>query len=233
MTENSDKKVYNVENKADMDALREEYTRGVVQSTEGSYKQSENKGNHGWQYIAELADAEYDVLQFEKYFNNWQKQAILLTELTYAETYNYVTPLGVFTDIGTLARALQYIFQKNWDVSAVLTGTELTFLVDKGIKGARHSLVCKFVEFNQAYSDIHCDGWKLDNGAEKVIGFEIDRSEAVAVINSLTMLLLDREMTSSVHFGEGQESVRIQSEEGGDRLMLTRVPNPPAEPSED
>lgn len=186
-------------------------------------------GNHGWKYIADRVGDEYDVIQFETYFNTWQKQVILLTELTYAETYNYVTPLGVFTNIGTLARALQHIFEKDWEISACLMGSELTFMVNKGLKGSRHSLVCKFVEFDQAFSDMHCDGWKLDNGSDKIKGFDIDRNEVMSLINSLSMLLLDREMSASVHFGDGDESIRVMSEQGGDRLMLVRVPNPPKE----
>lgn len=120
--------------------------------------------NSGWEYIAKMVGDEYDILTFAGLFNRWQRQAILLTEITYAEEYTYVTPLGAFTHIGTLARALQYIFEKDWNINATLIGDELRFLADKGIKGAHYSFVCKFIELDQASSDKYCDGWKLGSG---------------------------------------------------------------------
>lgn len=146
-------------------------------------------GNIGWKHIAGLVDDSEAVLKFEENFGIWQKQAILLTEITYAEDYNYVTPLGVFTNIGTLARALQRIFDKDWDIDAQLIGDELSFLVNKHIEDFRYSFVCRYIELDQAYSQIHCDGWKFTT----VIGigkpqkeFFIPYSEAMNVINSLS-----------------------------------------------
>lgn len=186
-------------------------------------------GNQGWKCIAEMVPDSYDVFQFEKYFCNWQKEAILLTEITYAETYSYITPLGVYTHIGTLARALQHTFEKGWEVNASLVGDELSFSVNKHIKGCSHSYVCHFVELDQAYSVRHCDGWKLEANAGE---FQVNSGEVMNIINSLSALTLDSELSASVNFGNGDNSIRIRRLADGSYL-LTRVPNPPEEPVSD
>lgn len=176
----------------------------------------EKTGNDGWKWIAERMIDQYDVLQFEKYFYSWQKQAIFLTEITYAVKYQYVTPLGVFTHIGTLARALQHIFEKDWYIDASLVGEELSFFVNKHIKDFRHTLICTFVELDQAYSHKHCDGWKLACSTESL---HIAAAEALSVINTLISLILNPEMESINHL---DDSICAKNVEDG--YILTRVP---------
>lgn len=131
-------------------------------STDCGFDQFTNR-NQGWKYIADTygkdINGRVDILQFETYFNRWQKQAILLAEISYAETFTYLAPIGVFTHIGTLARALQNLFEPDWKVNATLVGDDLNFYIDKSIKAKSHTYVCKFVELDQTNSNQYHDGW--------------------------------------------------------------------------
>ncbi len=123
------------------------------------------ENNQGWEYIANKygnSDGYMDdIRQFEQRFNRWQKQAILFIEITYAKDYTYLSPIGVFTHIGTLARAIQNIFEPEWKVSCSLVGDVLYFSVDKGIKDSAHSYCCRFVELDQTNSSQCHEGWKF------------------------------------------------------------------------
>lgn len=123
-------------------------------------------GNRGWLEIGKRLLAESDFEFFEEHFCAWEREAILLTEITYADTYTYVTPMGVFTDIGTLARALQRAIEPGWGTHVSLIGTDLHIVTDKQIADSRHELICKFVELDQANSGRHCDGWKLERNID-------------------------------------------------------------------
>jgi len=172
--------------------------------------------NSGWKHIAEKVEAEYDLERFEEMFNGWQKQAILLTEISYAKTYNYVTPLGVFTHIGTLARALQHIFEEDWKINAVLAGDELTFLVKKGIADISHSIVCKFVELDQAYSNMHMDGWKFNNASE----FAIPRKALIPMAKCLLDMATDAELEGCSQLAFDEYYAHVE-EKGQNKMVLS------------
>ena len=73
-----------------------------------------------------------------------------------------VAPIGVFTDIGTLARALQHAIDKIWDIYVLMIGSEMHILTDKHTAALRHELICTCVDLDQVNSGRHCDGWKLE-----------------------------------------------------------------------
>jgi len=120
--------------------------------------------NEGWEWlVSKFSDDEYFLRQFAKRFCAWEREAILLTEWTYAEDYVYVTAVGVFSNIGTLARAIQMGIHKDWELGAAqLIGAELHLHFNTGIAGASHRLRCQYVELDQAHSTKHHEGWKFN-----------------------------------------------------------------------
>ena len=210
------KQVYDVSNEVDMAYLKDQYAKGNVQIGEEMQKRT---GNRGWKYIAEKVEGEYELGQFEEMFSRWQKQAILLTEISCAKTYHFVTLLGVFTHIGTLARALQYIFEKDWEISTSLAGDELTFLVNKGIADISHSLKCTFVELDQAYSDMHMNGWKFSSA----FGLAIPRKALVPMAKCLLDIATDTELEGcSQLVGEGRWYAHVEKK--GENAIVLSLP---------
>lgn len=153
--------------------------------------------NIGWQYILDLEnlecngvkDSEFnDLIQFEDKFNSWQKQAILLTSIYYGKLDYYVTPLGAFTYIGTLARMLQKTLPRDAKISVLFTGDELTFSFPAYPENMQKALICNFVELDQANSLQHCDGWKLERipASHQVLGVSIP-DDVICVIRKLVV----------------------------------------------
>lgn len=152
--------------------------------------------NIGWQYILDMKnlecngakDSEFnDLKQFEDLFNSWQRQAILLTRIYWNPDYHYVTPLGVFTYIGTLARRLQKLLPHENKISVLMTGDELSFGFPCHTENMQQTLYCNFIELDQALSNQHCDGWSLERipTSHQVLGRHPD--EVVEMVHKLVI----------------------------------------------
>lgn len=177
----------------------------------GEEPMTEKMRNEGWNSLAEDLAAEPDFHFFEDQFNAWQKQAILLLEFTHTGDYHYITPLGVFTHLGTLARALQSIFEKEWELHAILTGSDLHIHVEKGIAGASHTLECKFVEIDQAFSQMHMDGWKLERTVFE--DTNIPRVALIPMAKCLIEIALDPELEGASQYAFDTETPGAQDHE--------------------
>lgn len=147
----------------------------------GEYKQPVTKQwkckNHMLEAINDMQnlqvngskDSQYnDFIMFEDHFENWDKQAIILTQWdwnrTSSEPYIYVTPIGVYTDIGVFARKLQRILSEFEDISVIMMGSDLhiTGYPEKDNYDKNTSFEAKFLHIDQIEDDFHHEGWKFD-----------------------------------------------------------------------
>ena len=143
--------------------------------------------NKMWSYINDLVNSNYegsntqynDLLQFEKHFEEWDHDGILLLEISYGPKNNsmenlpyvYIRPIGVFTNLNNVGRRLQSIFSYYGytDINVITTGGELDFTVSVDDKiSTRYNLRC--IDIDQRNSDNYFEGIKyeiLDNDTKR------------------------------------------------------------------
>ena len=137
--------------------------------------------NKCWSYINNLVNSKNegsntlynDMLMFEKHFEEWDFDGILLLELSEDAVdnipYVYIRPIGVFTNLNNLGRRLQNIFSERGykDISVMMTGDELDFTVRvDGKRYKTYNLRC--IEIDQRSSQRYYAGLKYD-----IISYEL------------------------------------------------------------
>lgn len=114
-------------------------------------------------------DSQYnDLILFEDMFENWDQKGILLTKWEWRrstdEPYVYITPMGIYTDIGIFARKLQRILNYNaHSISVIMMGDDLhiTEYPDEGRYDNSTTYEAMTLHIDQIDSGFYVDGWKL------------------------------------------------------------------------
>lgn len=108
-----------------------------------------------------------DIISFERYWHEWDHDVILLTEWNWnrknKDSYVYVEPKGIYTDISIFARSLQYLLPSMDKIHVDLRGEELSFTIYEDEKfNSNKTYETKFLDLNQRDPKKHIDGWKFE-----------------------------------------------------------------------
>lgn len=110
-------------------------------------------------------DSEYnDFIRFEDSFESWDKRAILLTCHRTGKDpkdYVYITPMGVFTDIGSFARKLQKELPRDRQISVMDFGGRMNLSVfDEYRDKIVETFVASQIPIDEPSNDGYQEGWK-------------------------------------------------------------------------
>lgn len=114
-----------------------------------------------WEHLGTIDDAYNPMLQFERHFEGWSSQLILFTAWQWyrdqKEPFVYINMLGAYDNIGSFARALQYILPNSKQISVdFFGGEELQFIVyeHKDPNQGNHIVYeARFLDLNQLRPD--------------------------------------------------------------------------------
>ena len=112
-----------------------------------------------------------DIISFERYFNEWDHDAIILSRWTWnlpnrreSERYVYFEKIGVYTDISILARSLQFLLPQEKIHVSLFSGEELTFTIYENDEYSKSTVYkCEFIDLNQRRPNKHYESNKLDD----------------------------------------------------------------------
>lgn len=108
-----------------------------------------------------------DIMSFERSFNGWDHDAILLTEWNWnrkkKDSYVFIEIKGIYTDISIVARALQYLLPSDEKISVDGHGDDLDFTIyhnDDYTSNTTYKL--ELMDLNQRKPLGYHDGWKFE-----------------------------------------------------------------------
>lgn len=127
-----------------------------------------------WKNVETIDDKHNPMITFERYFEDWDSDAMLLTKWNWNHTagYVYIDKIGVYTNIGSLARALQHLLPSQKEIGVEeMGGDEIEFRIyeDDNLQNSEVYQI-HFIDIDQKKpsQDSHGEGWKFDLEKTKV-----------------------------------------------------------------
>lgn len=108
-----------------------------------------------------------DIISFERFWNEWDHDSILLSSWRWVrrdkDSYVYIEPLAVYTDISIFARAMQFLLPHDSDIRVYFDGDYLRFTIyDNDQFTSSVEYEAKYMDVNQRNPRKHVDGWKFN-----------------------------------------------------------------------